>query len=74
MDAHRHRELKWMALLPTTPPAQARKSKKVRRLLIEGVPSSVRYLVWCHLTDSKARALPNVYSQLGKRGRVPVFN
>ncbi|KAH7920391.1 RabGAP TBC [Leucogyrophana mollusca] len=73
MDAHRQRELKWMGLLPATPPAQARKSKKVKRLLLDGVPSSVRYLVWCHLTDSKARALPGVYAQLGKRPRVPAF-
>ncbi|KAH7905445.1 RabGAP TBC [Hygrophoropsis aurantiaca] len=73
MDAHRQRELKWMAILPSTPPSQARKSKKVKRLLLEGVPSSVRYLVWCHLTDSKARALPGVYAQLGKRPRVPAF-
>ena len=73
IDAHRQRELKWMALFPAVPPPQARKNKKVRKLLQEGVPSSVRYLVWCHLTDSKARALPGVYAKLGKRPRVPVF-
>lgn len=73
MDAHRQRELRWMALLPTVPPSQARKNKKVRKLLQEGVPSSVRYLVWCHLTDSKARALPGVYAKLGKRPPVPAF-
>ncbi|KAN0082837.1 Rab-GTPase-TBC domain containing protein [Tylopilus felleus] len=73
IDAHRQRELKWMALFPTVPASQARKNKKVRKLLQEGVPSSVRYLVWCHLTDSKARALPGVYSKLVKRPRVPAF-
>ena len=73
IDAHRQRELKWMALFPAVPPAQARKNKKVRKLLQEGVPSSVRYLVWCHLTDSKARALPGVYAKLVKRPRVPAF-
>ncbi|KAG8221692.1 hypothetical protein J3R82DRAFT_1978 [Butyriboletus roseoflavus] len=74
IDAHRQRELKWMALFPTVPPSQARKNKKVRKLLQEGVPSSVRYLVWCHLTDSKARALPGVYSKLGKRPPVWAFS
>ncbi|KAG1730110.1 RabGAP TBC [Suillus paluster] len=74
IDAHRQREIKWMALLPIVPPSQARKNKKVKRLLLEGVPSSVRYLVWCHLTDSKARAIPGVYAQLGKRQRVPAFS
>lgn len=73
IDAHRQRELKWMSFFPTVPPSQARKNKKVRKLLQEGVPSSVRYLVWCHLTDSKARALPGVYAKLGKRPHVPVF-
>lgn len=73
IDAHRQRELKWMGIFPTIPPSQARKNKKVRKLLQEGVPSSVRYLVWCHLTDSKARALPGVYAKLGKRPRVPAF-
>ena len=74
MDAHRQRELKWMALMSSVPPAQAKKNKKVKKLLMEGVPSSVRYLVWAHLTDSKARGMPGLYVQLGKRGKVPVFN
>lgn len=73
IDAHRQRELKWMSLFPIVPPSQARKNKKIRKLLQEGVPSSVRYLVWCHLTDSKARALPGVYAKLGKRPPVPAF-
>lgn len=71
MDAHRQRESKWMTLMSASPPAQARKSKKVRKLLLEGVPSSVRYLVWIHLTDGKARCVPGVYSQLCSRGGVP---
>jgi hypothetical protein len=73
MDAHRQRELKWMSALSTVPPPQSKKSKKVRKLVLEGVPSSVRYLVWTHLTDGKARCVPGVYAQLGARGRVPVF-
>jgi hypothetical protein len=74
MDAHRQRELKWMSLISSVPAAQARKNKKVKKLLMEGVPSSVRYLVWAHLMDSKARAMPGLYSQLGKRGKVPAFH
>ncbi|KAJ2925157.1 hypothetical protein H1R20_g11939, partial [Candolleomyces eurysporus] len=72
MEAHRNRELKWMSLLSSSPPSQARKTKKVRKLLLEGVPSSVRYLVWSHLTDGKARCVPGVYEQLCKRGKVPL--
>jgi hypothetical protein len=72
MDAHRQRELKWMALMAANPAANARKSKKVRKLVVEGVPSSVRYLVWSYLTDGKARCVPNVYAQLCARGKVGV--
>ncbi|KAJ7090321.1 rab-GTPase-TBC domain-containing protein [Mycena belliarum] len=71
MDAHRQRELKWISLIGTVPPAQAKKSKKVKKLLMDGsVPSSVRFLVWSHLTDGKAKGIPGVYAQLGKRARV----
>ncbi|TFK18877.1 hypothetical protein FA15DRAFT_760397 [Coprinopsis marcescibilis] len=70
MEAHRNREQKWMSLLGSSPPSQARKLKKVRKLLLEGVPSSVRYLVWSHLTDGKAKCVPGVYTQLCKRGSV----
>ncbi|RDB27248.1 hypothetical protein Hypma_004535 [Hypsizygus marmoreus] len=73
MDAHRQRELKWMSVLSSVPPSQSRKNKKVKKLLFDGVPSSVRYLVWSHLTDGKARCVPGVYSQLGARVRVAAF-
>ena len=71
MEAHRNRELKWMSLMLSSPASQSRKSKKVKKLLLDGVPSSVRYLVWSYLTDGKARCVPGVYSQLCGRGRVP---
>jgi len=74
MDAHRQRELKWMSLISAVPAAQARKNKKFKKLLMEGVPSSVRYLVWAHLMDSKARGMPGLYSQLGRRGKVPAYH
>ncbi|KAJ6547011.1 RabGAP/TBC [Mycena capillaripes] len=71
IDAHRQRELKWVSLMGAVPPAQAKKSKKVKKLLMDGsVPSSVRFLVWSHLTDGKAKGIPGVYTQLGKRARV----
>jgi TBC1 domain family member 10 len=72
IEAHRQRELKWVSLMSTVPAAQARKNKKVKKLVFEGVPSSVRYLVWAHLTDSKARGMPGLYTQLINRGRISV--
>ncbi|KAI0056890.1 hypothetical protein BV25DRAFT_1533903 [Artomyces pyxidatus] len=73
VEAHRSRELKWISLMASTPSAQARKSKKIRKLLQEGVPASVRYQVWAHLTDSKAKRIEGLYSQLAKREKVPAF-
>ena len=55
------------------PLSQARKNKKVRKLLQEGVPSLVHYLIWCYLMDSKAWALLGLYAKLGKRPCIPMF-
>ncbi|EKM60161.1 uncharacterized protein PHACADRAFT_82476 [Phanerochaete carnosa HHB-10118-sp] len=71
VEAHRQRELRWISAISSVPAAQARKNKKVRKLLWEGVPASVRYIVWAHLTDSKAKRTENVYYKLTQRERVP---
>lgn len=67
VQAHRDRELKWISLINSTDPAQARKNKKVKKLLLEGVPSSVRYLVWAHVINSGSKKIANVYGRLSKR-------
>ena len=67
IEAHRLREQKWMTLISTVPSSQARKSKKVKKLLLEGVPSSVRSRVWGHITDSKARRMEGLFDQLVKK-------
>ncbi|KAF5361144.1 hypothetical protein D9758_009039 [Tetrapyrgos nigripes] len=72
-ESHRQREQKWMTVMGSVPPSQSRKSKKVRKLVGEGVPSSVRYLVWSHLTDCKAKNVPGVYANFVKRAKVPSF-
>ncbi|KAF8510823.1 RabGAP/TBC [Hysterangium stoloniferum] len=67
VQAHRDRELKWISTINSTDSAQARKSKKIKKLLVEGVPSSVRYLVWAHISDSASKKMANVYTQLSQR-------
>ncbi|KAG8757016.1 hypothetical protein FRC14_002447 [Serendipita sp. 396] len=67
IEAHRTREQKWMSLISSTPSSQARKSKKVKRLILEGVPSSVRGRVWDHVTDSRARRMEGLFTQLIKK-------
>lgn len=59
--------------MAATPSALARKNKKIRRLLVEGVPASVRYQVWAHLADSRAKRIEGIYAQLGERDRVAAF-
>ncbi|KAI9452123.1 TBC-domain-containing protein [Lactarius psammicola] len=73
VEAHRALELKWIAAMAGTPSPHARKNKKIRRLLQEGVPASVRYQVWAHLADSRAKRIEGLYAQLGERERVPAF-
>jgi hypothetical protein len=48
-----------------------RKSKKIKRALLDGVPSSVRSVVWAGLANVAARRIEGVYTKLGTRGRVP---
>lgn len=59
--------------MSSVPASQARKNKKAKKLRVEGVPSSMRYLVRIHLTDGKAKNVPKVYEQLVKRGHVPSY-
>ena len=73
VEAHRQRELRWITAMASTSPSAARKSKKIRKLLYEGVPASVRYLVWAHLADSKAKRTDGVYTKLMMRERVSVM-
>lgn len=52
-------------------PTQARKSKKAKKLLLNGVPASVRFQVWAHLADCKGKRMNGLYPQLVRRGPVP---
>ena len=69
-EAHRQRESRWISVLSSTSPSQARKTKRVRKLVLEGVPASVRYRVWAHLIDSKAKRMDGLYATLERRGKV----
>ena len=37
------------------------------------IAATVRYQVWAHLTDSKAKRIEALYAQLGNHERVPAF-
>ncbi|KAF8760157.1 hypothetical protein RHS01_01748 [Rhizoctonia solani] len=69
--AHISREQRWISTMQVVPSPSVRRNKKIKKLLLEGVPASVRGVVWLYLTDSKARRMVGVYSQLAKRGKVP---
>ncbi|KAI0830355.1 RabGAP/TBC [Trametes gibbosa] len=63
-SSHRH--------LGETSPSDL-KSKKIRKLVLEGVPASVRYQVWATLTDSKGKRMEGLYQRLAQRDKVPAF-
>jgi hypothetical protein len=45
-ENHRQLEVKWINAMSSVPSAEAGKSKKIRRLVIGGIPASVRGVVW----------------------------
>lgn len=48
-ESYRQLELKWISTMSAVPSAEAGKSKKIRKLVIDGIPASVRGVVWCVL-------------------------
>ncbi|EIW51902.1 RabGAP/TBC [Trametes versicolor FP-101664 SS1] len=48
-------------------------NKKIRKLVLEGVPTSVRYQVWAALADSKGKRMDGLYQRLAQREKVPAF-
>ncbi|KAH9941861.1 RabGAP/TBC [Epithele typhae] len=69
-EVHRQREQRWVQALASTPPAQARKSKKVRKMVVDGVPASVQYMVWAMVIDSRAKRMDGLYQKLADREKV----
>ena len=45
-ENHRQLEVKWINAMSSVPSAEAGKSRKIRRLVIDGIPTSVRGVVW----------------------------
>lgn len=46
-ENHRQLELKWITAMSAVPSAESGKSRKIRKLVIDGIPASVRGVVWC---------------------------
>lgn len=55
IQAHRAREQKWLSVMNSTSAASAKKNKKIRKLVQEGIPNSVRSVVWCVLLYARWR-------------------
>ena len=73
IEAHRQRELRWISTLSSISPTQARKSKKIRKMVLDGVPASVRYQVWAALADSKGKRMEGLYHRLAQREKVAAY-
>lgn len=72
VEAHRQRELRWVSAMASIPPSQARKSKKVRKMVLDFVPASVRYQVWATLAD-RGKRLDGLYQKLMQREKVAAW-
>ncbi|GAA5956103.1 hypothetical protein JCM21900_002594 [Sporobolomyces salmonicolor] len=72
LEDHRAKELKWVQTLGSMTAAQARKSKKIRQLVLSGVPSSVRGKVWAFLAEAEREKRPGLYASLCSTERLPL--
>jgi len=57
-------------MISSTSSSQARKYKKVKKLVLDGVPSSVRGKAWGHITDAKARRMEGLFMQLVRKAPI----
>ncbi|GAA6008765.1 hypothetical protein JCM10207_001715 [Rhodosporidiobolus poonsookiae] len=71
VEDHRSRETKWLQVLGSYTPQQAKKSKKLRALVHSGVPSSVRGKVWAFLAEAEVEKHAGVYQTLCEMDRLP---
>lgn len=46
VQSHRQLELKWITAMGAIPSSEAKKNKKIKKLVIDGIPGSVRGVVW----------------------------
>lgn len=53
-----------LSIITTERVAAMRKDKRVRKLLREDLPASLRGRIWTFLLDASARRLPELYDQL----------
>ncbi|KAJ1654137.1 hypothetical protein IWQ61_005883 [Dispira simplex] len=55
-------------------PAQVRSSKKARKMVIYGIPDTVRPRVWQFLAEEKLARKPGLFGQLVKKPRIPIYD
>ncbi|RKP10628.1 rab-GTPase-TBC domain-containing protein, partial [Thamnocephalis sphaerospora] len=65
-------EAKWAAIMNKFQPSSIRKSKKVRRLIKQGIPDSIRGTVWMYLANVDKYRKPGVYAELQDREHLEI--
>ncbi|RKP24814.1 rab-GTPase-TBC domain-containing protein, partial [Syncephalis pseudoplumigaleata] len=66
-------EVKWTTIMEKFPPSSIRKSKKVRRLVKQGIPDSIRGKVWLYLADAAKYRRPGLYEQLKTKEPLEIY-
>ncbi|CAG8454775.1 12548_t:CDS:10 [Ambispora gerdemannii] len=78
---YREREAKWLNIIATMDTATARESRRIKKLVRQGIPESVRGKAWQFMAGANKFRKPKVYevgkSQsrvLRKRERLPIYD
>ncbi|KAI9596684.1 rab-GTPase-TBC domain-containing protein [Syncephalis fuscata] len=67
------REIKWNTIMEKFSPSSIRKSKKVRRLVRQGIPDAIRGKVWLYLADTAKYRRPGLYEELKLREPLDIY-
>ncbi|KAF9426703.1 hypothetical protein BGZ94_006125 [Podila epigama] len=69
---NRENELKWIHITTRLHADHVRKSRKYKKLVRRGVPTSVRGRVWLFLAKADIYRKPGLFEELQKRGPLPI--
>ncbi|CAG8469014.1 1797_t:CDS:10 [Ambispora leptoticha] len=71
---YREHEIKWLNIITTMDTATARKSRRIKKLVRQGIPESVRGKAWQFMAGADKFRKPNVYEVLRKREKLPIYD
>ncbi|KAG9291907.1 hypothetical protein G9A89_004845 [Geosiphon pyriformis] len=71
---YREREVKWVNIFTNMDTSTARESRRIKKLVRQGIPESVRGKAWQFMAGAGKYRKPKVYEVLRKRERLPIYD